>query len=165
MSPRWPKQQSALLHRGFPLPAVLRQTEQAQPSREREQLAQQLSRALRCCCCLPLPPCKETLRCFPSASLPFTHITLLLLEPHLKRRRVTGLGDGGAAQKVSSVSPSFLTYRLLSSLPRLPQPDSNTQARFSKHDLQLNYQRAEAPRAGEKVRERERGKMEEKGNT
>lgn len=70
-----------------PLPAVLRQTEQAQPSREREekkkkkreethrkkdQLAQQLSRALRRCLPLPLR-CTETHRCLPAASLPFTH--------------------------------------------------------------------------------------------
>lgn len=65
LSSWWPKRLPALRRRGSLQPTVLRQIEQAQPSgereereetyREKEQLAQQLSRAL--CCCLPLPLC------------------------------------------------------------------------------------------------------------
>lgn len=85
LPPWWSKQQASLLHRGFPTGSTA-QAERASPAqrvrerhREKDQLAQQLSKAL--CCRLPLPlRCTETHRCLPAASLPITHEHSLSLQ-------------------------------------------------------------------------------------
>lgn len=160
LAPQWPNRQPALLRRGFPTagsaqadrasPAQWREREKGEEThREKDQLAQQLSRALRCCLPLPLR-CTETHRCLPAASLPFTHEHGLVLLSHTSslawwsaliteecRRR---LEDSTVAQEVSTVSPSLgMPSSVPPSLYCLPHPNNNTQTDPSKHDLQLHY--------------------------
>lgn len=124
--PWWPKQQASLLCKGFPTGSSA-QAERASPAqrvrerhREKDQLAQQLSKAL--CCRLPLPLCcTETHRCLPAASLPITHEHSRVLISH------TG--------SLSSLSPPLsIPFAVPSSLPCLPHLN-NTQTSSSKHDL------------------------------
>ena len=188
LSPRWPKrQQPASLRGGSPLPAVLRHTEQAQPSgerarerererkreeethREKDQLAQQLSRALLL---LPAPPPSAAQEHTDACLLPPSHShmstasssshtrALPLDDPHLLQRSVAGREDGSVAQAASGVSPLLdMSFSAPPSLPGLPPPPQQ-QTGSSERDLQLHYQRpkAQSEAAYMPERGRERGK-------
>lgn len=139
---------------------------------EKDQLAQQLSRALRCC--LPLPPSlhRNTHRCLLAVSLPFTHkhspfrlshtgsptwwSALITEECHQARgqRCCTGSFQCIHSSWLSSSGPPSLTC--------LPHPNNNTQTGSSKRDLQLDYQRPKAQSESAYAREREREREEKR---
>lgn len=77
-SRRFPAASSAQADRASP---AQQRERNGRRHREKDQFAQQLSRALRCCLPLPLR-CTETHRCLPAASLSFTHEHGLILLSH-----------------------------------------------------------------------------------
>lgn len=176
-SPRWPKQQPALLRRGFPT-ASSAQADRASPAqrRERERNGRRRTErktsllnswAAHCTAACPspstaqkhtdaclLPPCRSHMSTVSSSSPTWV---LSLYNWRLLRRSVARLEDSTVAQEASSVSPPLgVPSSVRPSLQCLPHPNNNTQTGPSKHDLQLHYQRPKAPRDTTYAREREK---------